>query len=93
MDFPHLTAPCYLQARVRPLSDIEPKPWPGSVLRRFDESMGGAVHAHIVPDDDAVVVNRGYLRSQGIRRVNGSEDAPIVKKAVRVAQSVVVGEF
>src|SRR5262249_27510207 len=49
-----------------------------------------AVHAYIVPDDEAVVVNCAYLGCHGIGRVNGGEDALIVEKAVRVALSVVV---
>src|SRR5260221_11544208 len=76
--------------RSRPLTTPVRKPRLGSVLRRPDESMGGAVHAHIVPGDEAVVDSGGNLRSQGARRVNGREDATIVEKAVRVALSVVV---
>src|SRR6516165_221748 len=52
--------------------------------------MVDAVRAYVIPDDEAVVVNCAYLRRQGVGRVNGSEDALIVEKAVRVAQGVVV---
>src|SRR5882762_1543869 len=52
--------------------------------------MGNAVRADVIPRNEAAVVNRGHLGSQGSGRVNRSEDAPIVEKAVRVAQSVVV---
>src|SRR5438046_2434067 len=80
----------FLGTGLRPLINTVRSPWSGSVLRRPDESMGGAVHAHIVPGDEAVAVGGGNLRSQGARRVNGSEDAPKEEKAVRVALSVVV---
>src|ERR1043166_7396152 len=73
-----------------PFTSTVGTPWLGSVLRRPDESMGCSVQAHIVPDDEAAVASGGYLRSQGARRVNGSEDAPIVEESVRVALSVVV---
>src|SRR5260370_17706048 len=52
--------------------------------------MVDAVRADVIPDNDAVVVNRSHFRCQGAGRVNSSEDAPMVDKAVRVAQSVVV---
>src|SRR5215471_20308814 len=52
--------------------------------------MVDAVHVVVVPDDEAVVFNRAYLRCQRVGRINGSEDALIVEKAVRDALSVVV---
>src|SRR5262249_33595950 len=39
---------------------------------------------------EAVVLNRGHLRAKGTRRINCSEDAPIIDKTVRVAQGIVV---
>src|SRR5258706_502794 len=73
-----------------PRSEPARESWPGSLLVRSDESMGGAVRADVIPDNEAVVVNRGHLRTQGTGRVNSTEDAPKVEKTVRVAQSVVV---
>src|SRR6516225_9865712 len=65
--------------------------WLRSVLgRRSDVSMVDAVRTDVIPDDEAAVVNCGYLRCLGAGRVNRSEDTPIVDKAVRDAQSVVV---
>src|SRR5262245_63848494 len=52
--------------------------------------MVDAVRADVVPDNEAVILNRSYLRCQGAGHVNSSPDAPIVDKAVRDAQSVIV---
>src|SRR2546426_263079 len=49
-----------------------------------------AVRADVIPDNDAVVVNRSHFRCQGAGPVNRGEDALVVDKSVRVAQSVVV---
>src|SRR2546426_11156057 len=49
-----------------------------------------AVRADVIPDNDAVVVNRSHFRRQGAGRVNRGEDALVVDKSVRVALSVVV---
>src|SRR5882724_11297734 len=84
--------PCsMLRSDTRPgQSEPARESWPGSLLGCSDESMVGAVQADVIPANEAAVVNGGHLRSQGVRRVNGSEDTPIVDKAVRDAQSVVV---
>src|SRR5437879_13739772 len=52
--------------------------------------MVDAVRAYVIPDNDAVVVNRSHFRCQGAGRVNRGEDALVVDKSVRVALSVVV---
>src|SRR5258708_5081115 len=89
--FPRLTTPLSsLGNGLGPLTNEVRKLWPGSVLRRPEESMVHAVRADVIPDNDAVVTNRSYFRCQGAGRVNRGEDALVVDKAVRVAQSVVV---
>src|SRR5437879_10900213 len=52
--------------------------------------MVDAVRAYVIPDNDAVVVNRSHFRCQGAGQVNRSEDALVVDKSVRFAQRVVV---
>src|SRR5215470_4436703 len=89
MGFPRLT-PMLFKAPVWQLADAAPESSPGSVAGRSDVSMVDAVRADVIPDNEAVVLNRSYLRSQGAGHVNSSPDAPIVDKAVRDAQSVIV---
>src|SRR4051812_24850634 len=60
------------------------------MLGRSDKSVIGSVRADVVPGNEAVVANRGHLRSEGAWHVDRSEDAPVIDKTVRDAQSVVV---
>src|ERR1043165_2161287 len=83
-------APCYPRAPAQPPSELARETWPGSVLGRPDESMVDAVRADVIPDNDAVVVNRTHFRCQGAGRVDRSEDALVVDESVRVAQSIVI---
>src|SRR5207237_7573738 len=88
--FPRLTTLSSLGTGLGPLTNTIGEPWPGLVLRRPDESMVDAVRADVIPDNDAVVVNRSHFRCQGAGPVNRGEDALVVDKSVRVAQSVIV---
>src|SRR5258708_7111921 len=83
-------APCYPPAPAQPPSEPAREMWPGSVLGRSDEPTVDAVRADVIPDNEAVVVNRSHFRCLGAGRVDGSEDALVVDKSVRVAQSVVI---
>src|SRR5258708_38110574 len=56
-----------------PLTNTVRQQWAGSVLRRPDESVVHAVRADVIPDNDAVVINRSHFRCQGAGRVNRGE--------------------